>query len=302
MLTKEYRICMPLSVEEYHIGQLYMIAKHSAEESGDGEGVEVVANRPHEDPVHGKGQFTEKRMYGSKRLPSWVRSLIPRACYVTEKAWNYYPYTITEYTCSFLPSFSISIKTRYENNPGTSENVNNLPADVLENLEVDHVDILTDEVQPHHYKECEDLKFFKSKKTGRGPLKEGWKKESDPIMCSYKTIQIKAEVWMLQSRLEDYAHKMIREVLLVAHRQAVAWIDEWHGMTIEDVREYEERMQAETNLRLRTDINITRSVSVDPAAAHNAMADEVDALEKRETDSVPRTAETAQAPKKGWFW
>ena len=88
--------------------------------------------------------------------------------------------------------------------------VNNLPADVLENLEVDHVDILTDEVQPHHYKECEDLKFFKSKKTGRGPLKEGWKKESDPIMCSYKTIQIKAEVWMLQSRLEDYAHKVSR--------------------------------------------------------------------------------------------
>ena len=95
---------------------------------------------------------------------------------------------------------------------------------------------------------------------------------------------------------------MIREVLLVAHRQAVAWIDEWHGMTIEDVREYEERMQAETNLRLRTDINITRSVSVDPAAAHNAMADEVDALEERKTDSVPRRAETAQAPKKGWFW
>ena len=89
MLTKEYRICMPLSVEEvrkeglfptnllkwsclmwnelqYHIGQLYMIAKHSAEESGDGEGVEGVANRPHEDPVHGKGQYTEKRMYASK--------------------------------------------------------------------------------------------------------------------------------------------------------------------------------------------------------------------------------------------
>ena len=97
---------------------------------------------------------------------------------------------------------------------------------------------------------------------------------------------------------------MIREVLLVAHRQAVAWIDEWHGMTIEDVREYEETMQAETNLRLRRDINITRSVSVDPAAAHSAMADEVDALEnKNRTESAPRTAETSQAPpKKGWFW
>ena len=75
---------------------------------------------------------------------------------------------------------------------------------------------------------------------------------------------------------------MIREVLLVAHRQAVAWIDEWHGMTIEDVREYEERMQAETNLRLRTDINITRSVSVDPAAAHTAMAIQLPARSPRQ--------------------
>ena len=67
MLIKEYRICMPITVEEvftnnddtkdddnknnvvqYKIGQLYMIAKHSAEESQKGEGVEVVENRPHE--------------------------------------------------------------------------------------------------------------------------------------------------------------------------------------------------------------------------------------------------------------
>ncbi len=72
---------------------------------------------------------------------------MPRIFYVTEKAWNYYPFTITEYTvrrkspdltgpsrhilsmlcyslqCSFIPRFSILIKTKYENNPGTTENV-----------------------------------------------------------------------------------------------------------------------------------------------------------------------------------
>ena len=99
---------------------------------------------------------------------------------------------------------------------------------------------------------------------------------------------------------------MIREVLLVAHRQAVAWIDEWHGMTIEDVRDYEERMQQETNLRLRQDINISRSISVDQTAAQNAMADEIDALESKkepksaESTQAPKSAETSQ--KKGWFW
>ena len=51
---------------QYHIGQLFMIAKHSAEQSHGGEGVEVVENCPHEDPVHGKGQYTEKRIHLSR--------------------------------------------------------------------------------------------------------------------------------------------------------------------------------------------------------------------------------------------
>jgi hypothetical protein len=28
-------------------------------------------------------------------LPGWVRAVIPSFFYVTEKAWNYYPFTIT---------------------------------------------------------------------------------------------------------------------------------------------------------------------------------------------------------------
>ena len=43
-----------------------MIAKHSAEQSHGGEGVEVVENCPYEDPVHGKGQYTEKRIHLSR--------------------------------------------------------------------------------------------------------------------------------------------------------------------------------------------------------------------------------------------
>ena len=42
-----------------------MIAKHSNEQSAEGEGVEVVANEPHEDPQHGVGQYTEKRKHGT---------------------------------------------------------------------------------------------------------------------------------------------------------------------------------------------------------------------------------------------
>ena len=69
------------------------------------------------------GQYTEKRIHLSNRLPSWIKSLVPKIFYITEKAWNYYPFTITEYTCSFVPRFAIHIQTKYLNDRGTTDNV-----------------------------------------------------------------------------------------------------------------------------------------------------------------------------------
>ncbi|XP_033827701.1 cytoplasmic phosphatidylinositol transfer protein 1 [Periophthalmus magnuspinnatus] len=249
MLMKEYRICMPLTVEEYRVGQLYMISKHSHEQSERGEGVEVVQNEPYEDPEHGQGQFTEKRIYLNNKLPSWARAVVPRIFYVTEKAWNYYPYTITEYTCSFLPKFSIHIETKYEDNKGTNDHIfGGEPRE--DETEVCMVDIAYDEVPERHYKESEDLRYFQSKKTNRGLLPGGWMDTQDPIMCSYKLVTVKFEVWGLQTRVEQFVHKVIRDVLLLGHRQAFAWIDEWIDMTMEEVREYERATQEATNQKI----------------------------------------------------
>jgi len=252
MLIKEYRICMPITVEEYKIGQLYMIAKHSHEESQKGEGVEVVENRPHEDPVHGSGQYTEKRIYISSKLPGWIKSMVPRIFYVTEKAWNYYPFTITEYSCSFIPRFSVNILTKYENNNGSTDNCLDSSSETLDARVVDFIDIATDPCAPHHFKEEEDLSKFRSKKTPRGPLLEGWRDHVKPIMCSYKLVDVRFEMmYLIQNRVEEFVHKSIREILLVGHRQAFAWIDEWFGLSLQDVRDYEARMQEETNDKVR---------------------------------------------------
>ncbi|KAI7806424.1 cytoplasmic phosphatidylinositol transfer protein 1b [Triplophysa rosa] len=272
MLVKEYRICMPLTVDEYKIGQLYMISKHSNEQSGGGEGVEVVRNEPCTDPKHGAGQITEKRIYLNSKLPTWMRKFVPMVFYVTETAWNFYPYTITEYTCSFLPRLQVKIETHFLNNNGCSENVFDdkpTPKD-----SVCFLDILSDPIPDRHYKESEDLSHWVSEKTGRGPLQDCWRNSSKPIMCSYKRVTCSFEIYGFQGRTEEFIHRNIRDVLLVGHRQAVAWIDEWHGMTLEEVRQYEKKLQEETNSKLKNDINgtdlsaslprpsFTRSISV----------------------------------------
>lgn len=247
MLIKEYRICMPLTVEEYKLGQLYMIAKHSHEQSEKGDGVEVVRNEPCEHPQYGEGQLTEKRIHLSSRLPAWVKAFVPNIFYITETACNFYPYTTTEYTCSFLPRFSINIETKYEDNTGTTENCLELEEEELLEREVDVVDIAYDEVPEHHYKEEEDLTLFHSKKTERGPLKSDWQNTTKPVMCSYKVVRVKFEIWGLQGRVESFTHRTVRDILLLGHRQAFAWIDEWIELTMEDVREYERKMNEKTN-------------------------------------------------------
>lgn len=54
----------------------------------------------------------------------------------------------------------------------------------------------------------QDPKFFQSKKTGRGPLVEGWRDNTQPIMCSYKLVNASFEVWGMQTRVEDFIHRV----------------------------------------------------------------------------------------------
>ncbi|XP_016994496.2 cytoplasmic phosphatidylinositol transfer protein 1 [Drosophila takahashii] len=273
VLTKEYRVCMPLTVEEYKIGQLYMIARHSLEQSEEGEGVEVVENKPCEDPVHGKGQYTEKHIHLSNRLPYWIQAICPRVFYVIEKSWNYYPYTLTEYTCSFIPKLNVLIKTKYEDNNGSTENCLDLTEEELKARTVDHLDIAFDEVSAKHYKKEEDPKFYKSEKTNRGPLTEGWRDTDKPIMCSYKVVHASFEVWGLQTKVEDFIQRGIKEILLLGHRQAFAWLDEWHGMTLEDVRAYERQKQAETNEKIHNASGVANEAAGDASTEANIGGD-----------------------------
>ncbi|CAL8290337.1 unnamed protein product [Merluccius merluccius] len=228
MLLKEYRICMPLTVDEYRIGQLYMISKHSCEQSDGGAGVEVVQNEHKVHAEHGPGQVTEKRIYLSSKLPSWC-----------------------VFVCvSFLPRFSIRIDTKFENNNGENNNVFGDQPTPKES--VSFLDILSDPIPEKHYKESEDLSLWYSNKTDRGPLQEGWRSQATPIMCSYKRVSCSFEVYGFQGRTEDFIHKTIQDILLVGHRQAVAWIDEWHGMSLDQVRDYERELQEKTNSKVKS--------------------------------------------------
>ncbi|XP_059910817.1 membrane-associated phosphatidylinositol transfer protein 2-like isoform X3 [Gadus macrocephalus] len=257
MLIKEYRIPMPMSVEEYRIAQLYMIQKKSREETcGEGSGVEILENKPYEDGPGGAGQYTHKVYHIGMHIPSWFRSILPKAALrVEEESWNAYPYTRTRYTCPFVEKFSIDIETHYKPDTGNQPDVFNMGAAEKRQRTLDPIDIVTDPVPSHEYKAEEDPRLYQSAKTQRGPLRDDWIEEYNsgpgdtPVMCAYKLCKVEFRYWGMQSKIERFIHDVgLRKVMVRAHRQAWCWQDEWYGLTMEDIRQ----LELETQLALAT--------------------------------------------------
>ncbi|XP_036209306.1 phosphatidylinositol transfer protein beta isoform isoform X4 [Myotis myotis] len=218
VLIKEFRVVLPCSVQEYQVGQLYSVAEASKNETGGGEGIEVLKNEPYEKDGE-KGQYTHKIYHLKSKVPGFVRLIAPEGSLVFhEKAWNAYPYCRTIVTNEYMKDdFFIKIETWHKPDLGTLENVHGLDPNTWKTVEIVHIDIADrSQVEPADYKADEDPALFQSAKTKRGPLGPNWKQE--------------------------------KRIFTNFHRQLFCWIDKWIDLTMEDIR----RMEDETQKELET--------------------------------------------------
>lgn len=289
---------MPMSVEEYRIAQLYMIQKKSREESeGEGSGVEILENRPYTDGPGGSGQYTHKVYHIGQHIPSWFRSILPKAALrVEEESWNAYPYTRTRYTCPFVEKFSIDIETYYKPDTGCQNDVFNMSSAERRQRDIDPIDIVKDFIAPHEYLAEEDPKLYKSYKTQRGPLSDDWIAEINnnpgnmPVMCAYKLCKVEFRYWGMQSKIERFIHDVgLRKVMVRAHRQAWCWQDEWYGLTMEDIR----LLELETQLALQQKM-AQYSCNEEGGENNGAVTSPEKELEAREANSSNEADGTAR--------
>lgn len=77
-------------------------------------------------------------------------------------------------------------------------------------------------------------------------------------MCAYKLVTFEFKWWGLQTRIEKfiggvscgkccgkkYVYVQVYPRLFTKfHREVVCWTDSWHGMTMADIRELEEKVK-----------------------------------------------------------
>lgn len=129
---------------------------------------------------------------------------------------------------------------------GDQNNVHELTPEKLKLREVVHIDIANDPISSSDYKPEFDPAKFKSKKTGRGPLTgPNWKEGLSPVMTCYKLVTAEFKWFGLQSKVENVIQKSERRLFTIFHRQVVCSMDDWYGMTMEDIRAIEDRTKEE---------------------------------------------------------
>ncbi|KAG0014970.1 hypothetical protein BGZ81_000141 [Podila clonocystis] len=255
MLIKEYRITNNCSNAEYQVAQLYNVAEMSKAESGGGEGVEIVKNEPYDDGKR-QGQYTHKIYHLESKIPYWIRAVLPTgSTKCQEHAWNAFPYCKTVITNDYMQDyFSVTVESMHvDGDRGQLENVLSLTPEILKQREVITIDVATD--AKSYYLQTfnpakEDVTVFRSEKALRGPLQGEWAKTCDPVMTCYKVVSIEFRSWGIQGKVESYMHSVERDLFTKFHRELFCSMDNWHGVTMETIREMEKRTKEELALKL----------------------------------------------------
>lgn len=141
------------------------------------------------------------------------------------------------------------VETMHAEGDCTLENALELGPEQLKQRDVIKIDI--SERCPKEYDLKTDPTLYKSKKTDRGPLRPEWQATAKPIMTCYKLCSVKFKWFGIQKRVESIIAKDQMRMIWLFHQKLFCLLDEWFGLTIDDIRKLEQEAKEELDERLK---------------------------------------------------
>lgn len=233
-IVREYRIVMPLRIEEYDIGQLYTVVEMTKEDTSTK--IQVLENKAYTHATMGDCQKTLKVMHLDNYVPSLVKKMVSKAALkIHETSYNAYPVCYTFYHSPMLDTktFSMSVNSIHIEKP-VNENVFKLSPEERGKVEVVYINI-DENIGNKKY----DPTNFDNTKSGKILLKKGWQDECErksiSVMICYKLVKIEVNFfsgsWVAEKILKEFV-KLLRN----AHQRIYSTCDQWTGLQRSDIR------------------------------------------------------------------
>lgn len=275
MKIYEYRIICPCTVDQYKIGNVYMTAMRSDEESKHtkGEGIETIKNETFTKDNE-TGIYTYKILHFKSRVPAFMRWALPdKYCHCHEQSWNAHPHVQTKYAVPGMGDNLVmsvdSYFTGYKDGAPIEDNLLKLTKEELSIRKVVYIDILDGKPKPEKNRDlsnwsCPELMvtqkfsaYRPDKKTKKAAKKEGnlesrppeWTHNFDGnMMIAVKVVKIKFHWRGLQSMVEKFATtSLYHNLFLDNHRAMLMWADKWAKLSFDEVRKIERQVYQQNN-------------------------------------------------------
>ncbi len=281
MVALEWQFVLPYSLEEFHRGYRYLIARQAfetAQNSKNSERFTPLERGIFSDPpecVFKDGALPNRdkviretavaKYYGRNeidlgvRLPGWVRFLFPqRAFIVYQEFWNAFPYTFARYTSAWLPDQvdcfietyhvagqQLLNRSVFVDGTSQTESASKSATATPTLLDISEPPPAGDSHGVFHG----DPRKFCSSAAKRGPLvgPRWWEQPSSkhvPMMTVYKRAACHiyfVPTWVGRSKVEDVVLENVRELTLHAFRNMFCWLDDWYSLSCKEIESAVER-------------------------------------------------------------
>ncbi|CAK4088970.1 unnamed protein product [Aphanomyces euteiches] len=222
MLIHEFRILLNMDVHEFQIAELYVVLDSKNDRSRGTQSIEVLKNEPYDNtqgqlgdisPLskcripRNKGQYTLKK-YLLAEVPLYLAALFPKGSLtIVEEAWNAFPTCFTYITSTYFlkHKFFIACESAYLRGNCTEENALHLSQEDLKRRSVQVIRIENDL-----------------------PTKQ----PSTPSHVHPSTT------------MENAIREQHLKVFHTSSRRAFCLTDQWYGLSLDDIREFEAKQGA----------------------------------------------------------
>ncbi|XP_071477493.1 phosphatidylinositol transfer protein alpha isoform-like [Diadema antillarum] len=207
----EYRIVLPLTLDELNIASLYTVCAVSKAETGGGEGIEWVVRRETETDDGEPCLYTHKIIHMEKKVPGFIRMLLPSGAFtIHEKTTNCFPRCRTEYSNPgyMKDNYSTVVETiSIADDRGEIDNVFDLGPEELSRREVVNIDIINDRIPNSESQFNTDPSKVTFQKVKRGPFGPHWQDTCTPVLCCYKLVKTEFKWFGLQEKIQAQIKK-----------------------------------------------------------------------------------------------
>ena len=242
MLLIEYRIKLPLNLNQYQVAHLYTIMEMSKEFTSLGEGVEILENVPCDyaclpKPDHsrkgvGDVQRTSKRYH----IPSTLAEVagLPD-CILAESAFNEFPHSKTIIIAEAGAKGEFTIDTICKK-IDEENNIFKLPQVILDKCSVVDIDVVNDSLPDVLHKDEEDPKIVLG-------LKSDWHRSLIPgqSMIVHKLVSVNSGETKKKTKevVNTLVMDTLRKMFTLFHRKLLCSQDRWKGLNMADIRTME---------------------------------------------------------------